>query len=376
MAHSYTPGLTVTEQAVVRRRRMLSLPGRVLVGMGETVRANQAVARAELPGKVYPLNLANQLGVAPDEIHEYVIKKAGEPVQKDEILAENKPLIKWFKTEILSPVTGTVESVSPVTGQVLLREPPRVLELLGYIDGRVVEVIPQQGVVVETTCSLVQGIFGIGGETRGDIVIAVTSPDEALSPRHFTADMKGKIVVGGSFISSEALARAKEVGVAGLVIGGIHDKDLRALLGYDLGVAITGTEQVGFTLILTEGFGTIPMAGKTFKLLTAHAGQQASISGATQIRAGVIRPEIIIPKDGASGEHAMAPVQEREGIRVGDQVRIIRDPLFGRIGEVASLPSDLQKIPTESDVRVMEVRFADNSKAMIPRANIELIEGA
>jgi hypothetical protein len=376
MAHSYTPGLTVTEQAVVRRRRMLSLPGRVLVGMGETVRANQAVARAELPGKVYPLNLANQLGVAPDEIHEYVIKKAGEPVQKDEILAENKPLIKWFKTEILSPVTGTVESVSPVTGQVLLREPPRVLELLGYIDGRVVEVIPQQGVVVETTCSLVQGIFGIGGETRGNIVIAVTSPDEALSPRHFTADMKGKIVVGGSFISSEALARAKEVGVAGLVIGGIHDKDLRALLGYDLGVAITGTEQVGFTLILTEGFGTIPMAGKTFKLLTAHAGQQASISGATHIRAGVIRPEIIIPKDGASGDHAMAPVQEREGIRVGDQVRIIRDPLFGRIGEVASLPSDLQKIPTESDVRVMEVRFADNSKAMIPRANIELIEGA
>ena len=348
----------------------------MLVTTGETVRANQAVARAELPGKVYPLNLANQLGVAPDEIHEYLIKKAGDPVQKDEILAENKPLIKWFKTEILSPITGVVESVSTVTGQVLLREPPRVLELLGYIDGLIVEVIPQQGVVVETNCSLVQGIFGIGGETRGEIVIAVTSPDEVLTPRHLTADMKGKVVVGGSFISSDALARAKEVGVAGLVIGGIHDKDLRALLGYDLGVAITGTEQVGFTLILTEGFGTIPMAGKTFNLLSAHAGQQASISGATQIRAGVIRPEIIIPKGGASDGRGTATVPEREGIRIGDQVRIIRDPLFGKIGEVASLPSDLQKIPTESDVRVMEVRFADGSKAMIPRANIELIEGA
>ena len=113
-----------------------------------------------------------------------------------------------------------------------------MLELLGYVDGRIVEVIPQQGVVVETDCSLVQGIFGIGGETRGEIVIAVTSPDEELSPRHFTADMKGKVVVGGSFISSDALARAKEVGVAGVVIGGIHDKDLRALLGYDLGVAL------------------------------------------------------------------------------------------------------------------------------------------
>jgi hypothetical protein len=356
---------------------MLSLPGSVLVTTGEIVRADQAVARAELPGKVYPLNLANQLGVAPDEIHEYLLKKAGDPVQKDEILAENKPLVKWFKTEILSPITGVVESVSPITGQVLLREPPRVLELLGYVDGRIVEVIPQQGVVVETDCSLVQGIFGIGGETWGEIVIAVTSPDEVLTPRHLTADMKGKVVVGGSFISSDALDRAKEVGVAGLVIGGIHDKDLRALLGYDLGVAITGTEQVGFTLILTEGFGAIPMAGKTFTLLSAHAGQPASISGATQIRAGVIRPEIIIPKHAdAAGDHRAATVPQREGIRIGDQVRIIRDPLFGKIGEVASLPSDLQKIPTESDVRVMEVRFGDGSKAVIPRTNIELIEGA
>ncbi|TKS63398.1 MAG: hypothetical protein EWM73_01485 [Nitrospira sp.] len=376
MAHSYTPGLTVTEQAVIRRRRMLSLPGSVLVTTGATVRANQAVARAELPGKVYPMNLANQLGVAPDEINEYLIKKAGDPVQKDEILAENKPLMKWFKTEILSPITGAVESVSTITGQVLLREPPRVLELLGYVDGRIVEVIPQQGVVVETNCSLVQGIFGIGGETWGEIVIAVTSPDEALSPRHLTADMQGKVVVGGSFISSDALARAKEVGVAGVVIGGIHDKDLRALLGYDLGVAITGTEQVGFTLILTEGFGTIPMADKTFRLLSAHAGQPASISGATQIRAGVIRPEIIIPHRAGSVTGTSATLPERGGIQIGDQVRIIRDPLFGKIGEVANLPSELQKIPTESEVRVLEVRFADSSTAMIPRANIELIEGS
>ncbi len=338
------------------------------------MRANQAVARAELPGKVYPLNLANQLGVAPDEINEYLIKKTGDLVQKDEILAENKPLIKWFKTEVLSPVTGVVESVSTITGQVLLREPPRVLELLGYVDGLIVEVISQQGVVVETECSLVQGIFGIGGETWGEIVIAVTAPDEILLPRHFTGAMKGKVVVGGSFISSDGLARAKDVGVAGLVIGGIHDKDLRALLGYDLGVAITGTEQVGFTLILTEGFGTIPMADKTFTLLSAHVGQLASISGATQIRAGVIRPEVIIPKR-ITAAHSPATVLQREGIRIGDQVRIIRDPLFGKIGKVASLPSDLQKIPTESEVRVMEVCFADGSRVMIPRTNIELIEG-
>jgi len=376
MAHSYTPGLTVTEQTVIRRRRQLPLPGTVLVAVGDSVTSNQPVARAELPGKVYPLNLANQLGVAPDEIKEYLIKKEGEPVRKDEILAENKPLIKWFKTEIKSPITGTVESLSTITGQVLLREPPRVLELLAYVDGTVVDVHPRQGVTVEARCSLVQGIFGIGGETSGLLAIAVAKPDEALTPAHLTADMKGKIVVGGSFLSAETMARAKEIGVAGLVVGGIHDKDLRALLGYDLGVAITGTEQVGFTLILTEGFGTIPMAQKTFALLSAHAGEKAAISGATQIRAGVIRPEIIIAKAVGAAQSGVAVTPQREGIRIGDPVRIIRDPLFGKIGEVSALPADLQKIPTESDARVLEVRFPDGQVAVIPRTNIEVIEGA
>ena len=374
MAHSYTPGLTVTEQTVIHRRRMLPLPGKVVVAVGDRVRSDQVVAKAELPGKVFPINLANQLSVTPGEMKGYLTKREGDAVAKDEILAENNPLIKWFKTEIRSPVSGTIESISSVTGQVLLREPPRVLELLSYVDGTITDTIPQQGVVVETTCSLVQGIFGIGGETSGDIVVAVQAPDEPLRANHLTSAMKGKVVVGGSFLSAETMKQAKVVGVAGLVVGGIHDEDLRALLGYDLGVAITGTEQVGFTLILTEGFGTIPMAAKTFKLLSSHAGQKASISGATQIRAGVIRPEIIIPQ--RDGQPKTASQSQREGIRLGDPVRIIRDPMFGRIGEVSALPSELTKIPTESEVRVLEVKFADGKTAVIPRTNIEVIEGA
>lgn len=374
MAHSYTPGLTVTDHTVVHRRRMLPLPGKLLVDVGDLVRSDQVVARAELPGKVFPFNLANQLGVAPGEIKEYLTKKEGDAVAKDEILAENKPLIKWFKTEIPSPVAGRIESVSTVTGQVLLREPPRVLELLAYVDGAVVDTIPQQGVVVETTCSLVQGIFGIGGETSGEIVMGVKAPDEPLTPSHLTSAMRGKVVVGGSFLSADAMKQAKTVGVAGLVVGGIHDEDLRALLGYDLGVAITGTEQVGFTLILTEGFGTIPMAVNTFKLLSSHAGRQASISGATQIRAGVIRPEIIIPQ--ADAQAKVAVRSQREGIRIGDPVRIIRDPMFGRIGEVSALPPELTKIPTESEVRVLEVKLSDGKRVVVPRTNIEVIEGA
>ena len=40
------------------------------------------------------------------------------------------------------------------------------------------------------------------------------------------------------------------------------------------------------------------MAARTFGLFQALQGRTASINGATQIRAGVIRPEVIVPLEG------------------------------------------------------------------------------
>ena len=50
-----------------------------------------------------------------------------------------------------------------------------------------------------------------------------------------------------------------------------------------------------FEVPLAEGFGAIAMAERTFKLLAQHEGMPAAVNGTTQIRAGVIRPEIVIP---------------------------------------------------------------------------------
>jgi hypothetical protein len=164
-----------------------------------------------------------------------------------------------------------------------------------------------------------------------------------------------------------------EAGAAGLIAAGMRDHDLRELLGYDLGVAITGTEEIGLTVILTEGFGRIGMAGKTFEVLREREGDEASVSGATQIRAGVLRPEIIVPVR-ADGTDAGGPVRSSEGMRVGDPIRVIRQPYFGRIGTVAGLPSELRSVESETRVRVLEVRLEDGTVAVVPRANVEIIE--
>ena len=169
------------------------------------------------------------------------------------------------------------------------------------------------------------------------------------------------------------LRRAVEIGVSGLTVGGIDDETLREFLGYDLGVAITGSEKLGLTLIVTEGFGPIAMAERTFALLKRHEGELASISGATQIRAGVIRPEIIIPI--CSGQSRETEISSELSLSVGAQVRLIRSPHFGALAKVRSLPAELTAIPTGARVRVAEAELPDGTVMLIPRANLEIISG-
>jgi len=379
MTHAYTPGLRLADKLQIRKDRNLPLPGDVIVKKGDMVKSDDIVARTNLPGKVHSVNVINRLAILPNDLRKNMLKKEGDSVVKDEPIAETSPFIKMFKSICLSPITGIIESISDITGQVLLREPPKPVQISAYIDGKVVETIENEGVVVETNATFIQGIFGIGGETTGELQVIVNSPDDIVKPEDIKEEHRGRIIAGGSIIYFDAIKKALDTGVKGIVVGGIRDKDINELLGYDLGVAITGSEDINITIIITEGFGQIRMAQKTFDMLKHRAGSVASINGATQIRAGVVRPEIIVPyinedTGGKPAEDRSTDSSESAGISIGDQVRIIRNPNFGVLGKVKDLPSELQAIETEAKARVLEVEFPDGRSVIVPRANIEAIE--
>jgi hypothetical protein len=50
-------------------------------------------------------------------------------------------------------------------------------------------------------------------------------------------------------------------------------------------------------------------------------------------------------------------------------------PYFGRIGCVSALPAELQRVESGAQVRVLVVEFEDGEKVVVPRANVEMIEG-
>ncbi len=373
MAHSYTPGLKVLKSTKILKERRLPLKGSVESKVGDRVNPSDIVAKTDLPGNVQMINVANQLNIDASDISQCMIKTTGESIHKNDLIAETKGIFGFFKSSVLSPVDGTIETISDVTGQVVLRESPIPVEVDAYIEGKVNEVISEEGVVIKANGVFIQGIFGIGGESRGEIKTIVDNRESEITKDMITVEEKGKIIIGGSFISIDAYKKAIECEVGGIVVGGFNYYDLEEILGYTLGVAITGSEYIHTSLIVTEGYGKIQMGQQTFDLLNSHNGKLASINGATQIRAGVIRPEIIIPLDPSDASRESGDSNKSDGMTMDSLVRVIRSPNFGKIGVVKELPPELRKMESETMVRVAIVDI-DGNRFEIPRSNLEVVE--
>jgi len=372
MSRSYTPGLKILAQTKIIKKRQLPMKGTVHLKIGDIVKPDEVVASTEIPGNVQMVNVANQLNVEPENVPECMLVELDESISKGQIIAESKGIFGLFKSQLKSPIDGTLANVSEITGQAILSEPPIPVAVDAYTSGKITEIEDQEGVTIETEGVLVQGILGIGGENRGILEVVTTSPNDELTAEMIQEKHKGKVIVGGSFLRMDTFEHAKKIGVAGIVSGGFDYTDLSKILGYSLGVAITGSEKIGPSLIITEGFGKIGMAERTYELLSANAGKFAAINGSTQIRAGVIRPEIIIPSERENGE--IRDYEEADlAITEGSLIRVIRAPYFGRVGKVKSLPPELAKMESETMVRVAEIEFEDGTIEIIPRANLEMI---
>ena len=365
MSKSYTPGLKILEKTSIKKERILPLKGKVHVHEGDKVDADNVVASTKIPGNVQMINVANELNIDPDEVSDCMLCFVDENIKKGQIIARSKGLFGLFKSEVKSPLNGIVGNISDVTGQVIISEKPFPIEVDAYIPGKINRVLDHEGVVVSSYGMLIQGIIGIGGEKKGYI--------KTINKQDIDSDynIKDKIIVIQSNLTYDFYMRINQLGVQGVVCGGIDYNTLTKILERPLGVAITGMEET-ITIIVTEGFGEIEMADRTFQLLHKNNDKFASINGATQIRAGVMRPEIFIGFN-IESEQTESYNEDSLAISIGSKVRIIRQPYFGQIGIVETLPSELVKIDTETMARVAEIAFKDGRKEIIPRANLEVI---
>lgn len=333
---------------------------------------------AQKAAPVVIVNVARKLDVSPVLLRAYMRYHEGDEVRQGAIIADAPGV--GIGDYCYAPATGTIEKICTKTGTVTILRPARPTEVDAYVKGRVAEIIAGRGARITNTADFVQGVFGLGFENYGPIRAVAKTPEAVLGADDVTPEHSGAILVGGANVTFDALEKAVEVGVRGIITGGANHGELARLLGRDIGVGITGQEELALTVILTEGFGTMPMAADAFELLRGAEGRLASVNGSTQVRAGVIRPEIILPRADGDGGPPPRPVEEclleREHQRgeaaVGSKVRIVRAPNFGRWGTIVALPDEPVAFETEARLQAAEVDLEGRGRVFVPLANLEV----
>lgn len=340
----------ITPLTSVRRERILPVVGEVLVRVGERVEPTQVVARANLPGDFRILPIARLLDTSASKAERCLRVKLGEEVRQGQVIAARSG------RRVRSPINGVMTASG--AGRVLIETPANLFELRAYLYGTVTNVLPDAGVVVETTGAVVQGTWGSGGESFGVLKCLAKSPDKPLRPKDIDPSCHGMIIIGGTGLNEGVLERAQELQVRGIVTGGFPPELLPL------------ASQMPFPIVATEGIGAMPMSEPAFRILTTHEGREASISGQIKPRWGVIRPEIVIPLPA----EALPPNQVQPGapLTVGTRVRIVRAPYLGRVGTVAALPAHTRRIETGARVRGAEVNLGQET-VFIPLVNLEAL---
>jgi len=356
----YPPQYRISPFTTIKVERALPLQGEVLVQIGQRVESGDEVAQTYLPGQSHTVDVARALGVSKDLVTRYMIKNKGDTVEPDEVIAMRRGRLGLAKRRVCrAPVGGTLMNVSEVTGHAVIAPPHTPFSLKAHVKGRVVNVMPRFGVVIEARGALIWGCTGLGGEASGVLRMVVENPGDELVAGRIDIGCHGSIVVGGGWISEAALLQAVRMNVRGIIVGGMDV----TRLSHSQDLALEGDQRL--VVVITEGFGRIPMARETFDLLASLEGHEASIRGETG------NAEVIVLR---TQQAADTPVSsEREYLEAGSAVRVVREPYMSQIGTVVAVPSRARLIETGALVRGVEVELTDGRRVFVPRTNVELV---
>lgn len=352
----YIPTTThVLPLATIRRERTLPQPGQVLAREGARVNPGDILARAQLPGRHFIIDLVRRLKVPEAQVERYVLAGQGTAVEKGEVIARRPVALGLRKHTVRAPAKGMVVSVGG--GKLLFASAGATVEVRAGMIGTVAAVNSESGVVLETTGALVQGLWGSGKVEYGVLRIVGSEPDQLLPVESLDVSARGAIVVGG--VADENVLRTAETILArGLIVGSMSS------------MLIPVARFLSYPVLLTEGFGWSGMAAPAWEVLKANDGREAMIDARPADRWTGLRPEVIVPLS-PEGQPPPLPSDGRP-LAEGQRVRALRPPHAGAVGTVSYVPARAQVLASGVQARCAYVDFG-GEEALVPLVNLEIL---
>lgn len=360
----YPPQTIATPLTVIQRERILPAAGEILVHEGERVDPVQVIGRAYVPAELRIVNVSRDLGVPASRVPKFLRVKPGQEVKKGQVVAELRGvsalLALLFESSARpsrSPLDGVVTDSGG--GRLLIEAHPQEVELRANLYGVITRVIPQWGVSIRATGTLVQGVWGNDRDSSGVLKLMVKDPSRPIRSRSVDASSHGAILIGGSRIDEGLLEKATELQVRGVIAGSIDPE------------ALSFAREAAFPVIVTEGIGSYPMSSRIFELLAASDGREAMLDARFQSQWGAVRPEVFVPLPAES--EAEPPPTPDEPLEVGDTVRVIRGPYLGTVGTVSALSAWI-RTTTGAQFPAAKVKTdTEEEIVLVPLANLEVL---
>lgn len=346
------PVIHILPITLIRRERLSPVPGRVLVRQGQTVGAADVIVEANLYPEHLLLNVSRVMKLSPKVADKYITVREGEQIAKGDVIAGP---IGVARRVLRSPRDGRV--ILAGDGQVLIDVTQRLHQIRAGIPGEVVDLIPERGVVIETTGALIQGVWGNGKIDYGLMVIAAKSPDHEIAPDQLDVSMRGAVVMAGHCNDAEVLKTADELPLRGLILSTISPS------------CVPAAKECQVPVIVLDGFGHRPFNTAAYKLLTTSDRREVAINPIPWDRTSGIRPELIIP---LPGKGSLEPPSEAKMFEKGQMVRALRAPYAGKIGKITSIKEN-KRFQSGLHLQAAEIRLEDGDKVVVPLANLEVL---
>ncbi len=332
-----------------RHQMLLPAGAEAVVAVGDEVGPGDPLARMVRAIGARTIPVARPLRRKRGEMAELLLAKPGDRIRADQ------PLARTPEREVRSPINALFLAYQPSDGMahLLLLEPAEPIR--SEVRGLVMEV-EERSITVAVPGVQLAGTGGTGPAVHGQLSLLVSDAESVLEPAAIDADSAGRIVVGGSWASTEAITRARAVGVAAIVVGGLHARELADFAGLQRRRSLLGTAAPPFAVLTLDGYGRAGMDPARFAWLKAHAGQPATVLGD--------RRRLLIY------DASPAPVRVARAV-VGDRVVIVSGAGRGQAGLLSEVPAQPMAIGSGISALCGIVRLDAGRTVSVALANLE-----
>ena len=345
--HHILPLTTIT------RERILPTAGTVLARLNQKVSSGDIIAETTWAREHVLLDVASMLNVSIIAADKLLRCKVGDLIAASQELAVGSGL---FPRTVRAPREGRVVAVGG--GKVLLEVGESKVELRAGIPGLVVQLIPDRGAVIKTAGALIQGVWGNGRIDSGLLINLTEKPDSILTSARLDVSLRGSIIMGGICKDAETLQAAAELPARGLILSSLFPSLLPL------------AREMRFPILVTDGFGTLPMNSVAHRLLSSSAKRDATLNAEVYDRYSGARPEVIIPLPVSQNP---APPVDLLMFEPGQQVRVRRPPATGAIGTLISIRSGMTVLPSGLRASSADVKLESGETIIVPLVNIEVV---